>query len=173
MANRPFVSRAPTRPRIHSSEKYDAAFQQIAADAAAFSDYVLAYSQQDIKVVAFYESNLFRPEMKTALEAWKATRPLQNPGAPRTPFEMKEYRNANLEEAQALERDATKYTESADKAIQNADRYVLLTVLFASVLFFAGISTKFNTLKIKYGLLAGGVVLFFSAVVVLLFQPFA
>lgn len=159
--------------RIYSSENYDVADQQIAVDAAVFSDYAFAYSQGDAKMVAFYESNLFRKEMKTALDAWKATRPLQNPGAPKTPFEMEEYKNAKLEKGRAFERDAAKDATAANRAIQKGDRYVMLTVFFASVLFFAGISTKFQTLKIKYSLLIAGGLLFLGCVILLVFQPFA
>lgn len=159
--------------RVSASEEYDKADQQIAVDTALFSDYSFAFFDGDMKLVNFYESNLFRPEMKVALEAWKATRPLLNPEAPKTPFEMPEYRNASLKRAQALGRDAAKKSNAAATAIQNGDRYVLLTVIFASVLFFAGISTKFKTLKIKYSLLIAGGALFLGSVIVLVFQPFA
>lgn len=159
--------------RINSSEMFDKADQQIATDAATFSDYAFAYFQGDMKLVAFYESNLFRPEMMAALDAWKASLPLRNPDAPKTPFEMEAYKNANREKARALEREAMKDTVAADRAIHSADRYVMLTVLFASVLFFAGISTKFTTLKIKYSMLIAGGLLFLGSVILLAFQPFA
>lgn len=126
-----------------------------------------------MKLFSFYESNLFREEFRKAVEAWKATNPLQNPGAPKTPFEMPEYRNANMERGKALDRSAVRKSSKATEDIQNGDNYILLTVLFASVLFFAGISTKFKTLKIKYALLILGGVLFLGSLIILVFQPIA
>ncbi len=82
----------------------------------------------------------FRPEMKRAVDAWLRTDPLHNPNAPPHPLKMQEY-------VVAVEIEAGKQTEiekqkaaSAEEANQNSDQYVLLTVMFASVLFFAGIT---------------------------------
>ena len=61
--------------------------------------------------------------------------------------------------------------ETARKAIEHADNYVLLTVLFASVLFFAGISSKFKSPHTRIGLLMMGWILFIGSLMVLLFQP--
>jgi hypothetical protein len=157
--------------RIHSAEASDLADQEMTMDAAVFSDYCFAYAEGEMDLLAFYENRLFRPEMKTAVVAWKATGPLQNEAAPATPFDMEEYRNANREKSQALEKEAQKHTASAGEAIDHADNYILLTVLFASVLFFAGISTKFGTVRIKLTLLSLGGLVFIGSLVVLAFRP--
>ena len=157
--------------RIHSSEAGDLADQQIAVDAALFSDYCYAYTEGEMRLVSFYENRMFRPEMKAAVEAWKATQPLINPDAPASPFEMKEYKSKNRQNAQSLEKTAQKYTAKAQGAIEHADNYILLTVLFASVLFFAGISTKFGTWRIRVVLLSLGGLVFTGSLVALAFQP--
>ncbi len=159
--------------RIYSAEAQDKANQQIAIDAAIFSDYAYAYSEGAIPLLTFYETHLFSPEMQAAVDAWKVTDPLANPNAPRTPFEMDEYKNPSGERALKLERKAQEQVDRAREAIDHADRYIMLTVLFATVLFFAGISTKFSTLWIKYSLLVAGGLLFAGSLVVLLLQPFA
>ena len=59
----------------------------------------------------------------------------------------------------------------AREAIERSDRYVLLTVLFASVLFFAGVSTKFKKPYASIPVILMGYVLFIFAIIVLAFQP--
>jgi len=61
----------------------------------------------------------------------------------------------------------------ARSAIEKSDRYVLFTVLFASVLFFAGISTKFRVNGIRIAVLFMGAVLFFATLVAVVLQPMA
>lgn len=158
--------------RIHSAEAYLRADMETTIDAAFFSNYAYAYFEDRTELAEFFENDLFSPELREAMDAWKATKPRQNPGAPRTPFQMRQYSNDNLEKARALEEEAREQAARARQYIRYADSYVLLTVLFASVLFFAGISTKFKDLRIKYSLLAGGWVLFIGSLVVLLFLPF-
>lgn len=159
--------------RILSSEAADVAVQQLSVDAALFSDYCYAFSAGDTQLVTFYETRLFRPEMKKAVDAWKATHPLTDASAPKNPFDLVEYTNANKEKSKALEKEAQQITRTAQDATDQGDKYILLTVLFASVLFFAGISTKFGTNDIKIALLCLGGILFLGSLITLLMQPMA
>lgn len=89
----------------------------------------------------------FRDEFKPAVEAWLAQRPLENPDADATPFVVPEYRLAERERERRLTVRAESRAAEARDANQTGDNYVLTTVLFASVLFFAGISSKFESLR--------------------------
>jgi len=60
---------------------------------------------------------------------------------------------------------------AAKKADDHADTYILLTVLFASVLFFAGMSTKFQSKVIKIVILGMGMAVFSFAVVAMAIVP--
>jgi hypothetical protein len=84
----------------------------------------------------------FRPEFKPAVQAWLNTRPLVTPDAPSSPFVMPEYKLAEGAKADRLAQRADQSRRAALQANQRSDNYVLTTVLFAAVLFFAGISTK-------------------------------
>jgi hypothetical protein len=78
--------------------------------------------------------------MKLAVDAWLKTDPFNNPDAPPHPLKMNEYVvPPEMEASKQAEIEKLKAT-GAEEANQNADRYVLLTVMFASVLFFAGIA---------------------------------
>jgi hypothetical protein len=63
-------------------------------------------------------------------------------------------------EADRLEATAAAASEKAKDANQRADNYMLAVVLFASSLFFAGISTKLHTSGARTAILGIGCVLF-------------
>jgi hypothetical protein len=82
----------------------------------------------------------FRPEMKVAVEAWLATDPFNNPQAPHSPLAMPQYVQVELKEVKRLQAESAAMAEAAELSNHLSDTYVLLTVLFAAVLFFGGIS---------------------------------
>jgi hypothetical protein len=160
-----------TALRVQGEEAEDLADAEFDIDVEMFVDYLATLRTGDLQGAEYFESTLFRDEMKTAVKAWRATDPLNNPDAPDVPFEMEEYRNANRDESQELEREAQAKVGEAKEAIRNSDFYILLTVLFASVLFFAGISTKFKAPGVRVAVLLIGTVFFLGSLIVLLTQP--
>lgn len=91
----------------------------------------------------------FRPEFRPAVEAWIAARPLIDPAAPPTPFALPEYRLASGELAAQLADRADRHADRASTANQRADNYVLTAVIFALVLFFAGVAGRAHA-RIQY-----------------------
>lgn len=121
-------------------------------------------------LTAFYFRR-FRPEFRPAVTAWIATRPLKNPGAPLTPFAMPEYRSAALANADRLEAKGDIESAVAQGHVDRADRYTLCVVLFATSLFFAGISTRLGTERTRAAVLVMGWVLFTGTLVWMLTFP--
>jgi hypothetical protein len=113
----------------------------------------------------------FRPEMRTAVDAWLATRPLGNPEAVPTPFAMPEYKVAESQQAADLERQAEAYAADARDANQRGDNYVLMTILFASVLVLLGIGSKMDTFPARTFLFVTATVILVVAAVVLFTFP--
>ena len=72
---------------------------------------------------------------------------------------MEEYRIAETADALELQETADRRAQQARDANQRGDNYTLLTVLFASVLFFAGISTKFEGRRVQQARVGLAVVL--------------
>lgn len=140
---------AANASRTEASIESDVAVQEISYDATIFSDAMDAYYRGRQDELLYIRENLLRVEFKTAVDAWLATDPANNPNAPKTPFDMPEYTNEHLEKSIELQNEAQEKVESAKENNQNSDNYVLLTVIFASVLFFAGISTKFKGERIR------------------------
>ena len=110
-------------------------------DVVVFTSYVEAVAAERGEQQRFIEDR-FRDEFRPAFDAWVETRPRTNPSAPPTPFAMPEYRLAEEQRSAELSALADRRGQQARDANQQGDDYVLLTVVFASVLFFSGIATK-------------------------------
>lgn len=140
--------------RVESSRQFNLAFQTLSIDADLFTDWVMAYSDGDAELQSFYETNLMRPAFLPYLEEWVASEPLKNEDALRNPIVNETYQQELMAESDRLRAQAEAKFEEATDANQTGDEYVLATVMFASVLFFAGISNKFERVKIQGALVA-------------------
>jgi hypothetical protein len=115
--------------------------------------------------------NRFREEFLPAVDAWLATSPIDNPDAPKTPFTMEEYTVAKGLEADLLTALADEKAAAARIANQNGDNYVLTMVLFASVLFFAGVSSKMNRPRNRVIIVGFGLITLIVGLVILVSLP--
>jgi hypothetical protein len=159
-----------TAARIQSSEASTRAGQLTQVDIATFIQWIDAYVAGDQKLAAFYRRR-FREEFRPAFAAWLATSPRTNPKAPLSPFAMPQYRVAEAEHATALDASAGVWADAAGEANQRSDNYVLAVVLFASSLFFAGISTKLRSLRQRTVLLGLGWAIFLGTAVWVAVSP--
>jgi hypothetical protein len=75
------------------------------------------------------------------------------------------------QELDLLSQKSEEQIQMAKQANQNGDNYILLTVLFATVLFFSGVGTKYKTFLIKVFMLGGGAIIFLTAVTFLIIYP--
>lgn len=115
-------------------------------------------------------------ELRDALQAWLDTNPLENREAPAHPGAMPEFAKVLKQtdaEFQKLHDEAMEILRSATEANHNADNYVLLTVLFASVLCFVGLSGKFDPSRIRVGLIVLATLIFFTTLAMVLLLPLA
>jgi len=128
------------------------------------------YTPQDGTLSAFYFDRM-RDEFKPALDAWLDTDPINEPDAPPSPFAMEEYRLAAMEEADDLITESEEHRQAALDANQNGDNYVLTTVGFALVIFFAGVSSKLVEHRNRLIAIGVAVVMFLSALVIALILP--
>ena len=148
--------------RVESTRASSLANTQTTVDVAVFTQWVDAELRGEQELADFYEQR-FRAEFQPAFQAWLATAPFDDPAAPPSPFAMDEYRLAATEEADQLEATAEASAEEARTNVQRATNYVLGVVLFATSLFFAGISTKLNSTRLRGVILGVGCVVFLSA----------
>jgi hypothetical protein len=150
--------------RIDSAKAAALANSQTEVDVATFTQWVNAYAQGQKQLTDFYFKR-FRKEFRPAVNAWIATRPLKNANAPLTPFAMPQYKLAARAESERLDAEAEVQSATARRNIQRATNYVLAVVLFASALFFAGMSTKLTSARLRVVMLSiGGAVFLGTAV---------
>jgi hypothetical protein len=152
-----------TTARVQANHESDIASRQIVVDVTTFAQWVNAYGTGNTELADFYFRR-FRPEFRPAVTAWVATTPLKNPKAPLTPFVMPQYRSAAQQRADALEVKAGAATRQAEHNVTRADYYSLAVVLFASSLFFAGVSSRLRG-RPRVVVLAMGWTLFVGAIV--------
>jgi hypothetical protein len=153
-----------TAARIAENRAAALANRQVQIDVATFIQWIDAREQHRPGLANFYRAR-FRPEFKPAFASWLATRPFENTAAPATPFAMSQYRLSASTEADRLEGTAAAAAERAKQANQHADNYMLAVVLFALSLFFAGMSSRFRTLRIRSGVLGLGCLVFLASLI--------
>jgi hypothetical protein len=152
---------------VRASNEADA---QMAVDVDLFVSWAAAVSEEqgeegiedyrpETGTLSGFLFERFRDEFKPAVRAWLETRPLVDADAPPTPFVVPEYQLAKSQEAARLAEQADASREDALESNQRADNYVLTTVLFAAVLFFAGVSTKLSARRPRLLMVGCAVVL--------------
>jgi len=145
--------------RIEASRVSSLAETQTQLDVATFIAWVDADVSGNSELADFFVER-FRVEFKPAFEAWIATDPFTDPDAPSSPFAMPEYQLEAAAEAERLDQETEVSSALVRLNIQRSANYVLGVVLFASSLFFAGMSTKLRTPVLRRVLLVVGCVLF-------------
>ena len=138
--------------RSQANRASTTASQDRLQDLLNFNRWLEQSTQGRQDLAALYERR-FRPEFVPAFKAWQAEDPLHNPAAVASPLYVPEYKLANAEKADKLERLGDTRFEQGKTATDHTDNYVLTTVFFAAVLFFAGISTRFEWLNVRAAVL--------------------
>jgi hypothetical protein len=153
--------------RTESVRAFTVANRQIQIDVQTFIGWLDATVEGD-QVLADDIQDRMREEFRPAFDAWLAEAPAGEI-PPGTPFERDEYTLAAVEESDELEAKAAAAFEDGREANEIGDNFVLAAVLFASVLFFAGLAGTFDSRRAQVILLVlGGVVFAIGSVVVLL-----
>jgi hypothetical protein len=118
----------------------------------------------------------FSPALDKAQKEWLGTVPVDGDGNPArvpdgTPLNLASYVVPAQVQADVLSTKAEESLADADYASNTSTRYVMLAVLFALVLFFASVATKFTSPKIQVALILTGLLLLFSTCVRMFMLP--
>lgn len=148
--------------RIEAARVDGLARSQTQVDVATFIAWADADRRGESKIADFYVDR-FRPEFREAFDAWIALRPLSNPEAPPTPFVMQEYQVASKQKADLLDAEAEVSAAEVRLNIQRSSNYVLTVVLYAVVLFFAGMSTRLHSRQLRWAMTITGCVVLVGA----------
>jgi hypothetical protein len=127
-------------------------------DLLNFNRWLEVYTAGDTRLASLYERR-FRDEFRPAFERWLATEPLHDVDAIPSPLRETNYKLANMAKADRLERVGDVRFAQGKEATERADDYVFVTVFFAVVLFFGGISLRFRWFPMRVLILGLGTAL--------------
>jgi len=138
--------------------------QQATIHTGMFMQALAAHQAGNDKLVNFYIER-FPPELRKAYDAWLAQKPFENPNADPHPFVSKLYETPGTRQAAEANARAANSLEEARKAGTVSGQYLANTVLFATVLFFASASSRFEQRRLRVVAFAFAVTVFLFAVV--------
>jgi hypothetical protein len=155
-------ARSATLSRVESSRLYNLAVQKVAYDANVTAQYAAAVSAGNDKLVAVLRQDLIRPDFLPFLDVWAA----QVKAGQTVPnlFDNQQYLEEQFASSQAETAKGDAELLLSGEAADNSDGYVAATVLTATALFFAGVTTSFGTRSARIALLmAAAIVLAYVA----------
>ena len=146
--------------------------QALIVHTAMFMELLAAQHAGNEQLASFYAER-FPPDVKKAYDAWLAQKPFENRAADPHPFVPNLYKARGTAEAAAARADSGQRVAEARQAGNRSGQYLANTVLFATVLFFAGTAGKFEQPRVRLFAAAFGVALFAFAVIRMLLMPAA
>jgi len=159
-----------TTATIKAAELSNLALQRTGMHVSLFVQWVAAARDGKGETADFLLARLPEP-LGAVTREWWASNPLTNPQAAASPFELPGYRIREREESVQWAETAERASDAAERASATSNRYLLFTIVFASVLFFAGISGKFGLQAIDVAVLVLGLLTLLVGVTVMLASP--
>jgi hypothetical protein len=156
--------------RAESLRRTDVAGYQILADVVLFSDWIGAVSGDDFETADALRARM-DGELGDAMARWLGDWQPGNAIPEGDPFNQGGYESAIAADAAARESQAQEYFQEALDANQSSDNYVLTTVLFASTLFFGGISGRFEGLTVMRAMVVMAILFLAAGFGLMLFEP--
>lgn len=156
--------------RIEATRLEGVANRKLTVHTSLYTQWLEAYQDGDQQLTGFLAARFPEP-LASAFPVWLASKPLQNPDAAATPFDLPEYDIPELTEARAADARADDKYDEALRNNQRGDNYTILTVAFATVLFFGALSGRMRHPRSQWAFLVLGWIGFLSSVVLLIIFP--
>ena len=122
--------------------------QQSTIHVAMFMQLLAAQQAGNENLVNFYVER-FPPDVRKAYDAWLAQKPFENARADPHPFVPRLYEPRGTREAAEATAKAANSQQQGGMAGSISGQYLANTVLFATVLFFASASGKFEQRRVR------------------------
>jgi hypothetical protein len=156
--------------RIEATRLEGVANRKLTVQTSLFTQWLQAYQDGDQELTEFLSARFPEP-LASAFPVWLASRPLTNPDATATPFDLPEYVIPELTEARAADARADDKYDEALRDNQRGDNYTILTVAFATVLFFGALSGRMRSPRAQWAFLVLGWLGFLTSVLLLVLFP--
>jgi hypothetical protein len=138
--------------RIDASQSFSLGTQKFAYDANMATQYASAIADGNEELREFLRDNLMRPEFLPVLDRWEAA--IRAGDQSVSLFTDEEYLDSLFAESTATAAASDAGLERSNEASDTADDYLLMTLLTATALFFAGVTTSFASRPARLALLA-------------------
>jgi hypothetical protein len=122
---------------------------QVATIHVAMFMQLLAAQQAGNDRLANFYAQRFPDDVRKAYEAWLKQKPFENPNADPHPFVPNLYQMRGSREAAEATANAADKVRDARAAGNVSGQYLANTVLFATVLFFGGTSSRFEQRRVR------------------------
>jgi len=156
----------------HAQEKSAMLAQHQEIDAAVTINFMEAVLDNRPNRVDYYLRRA-RPEMAAVLNTWLSMDPLHNDQAPAHPLMMEEYKllGGSMRAAvDSVNQQADLLWKQAQRFNKISDSYILYTVIFSLIMFFAALATKLTNEKIVITGLVFAVALCLASLLLLFFS---
>ena len=139
--------------RLEASRLFNLGTQKVAYDATIAALYAQAIAQNQPELKQFYRDNLIRPDFLPVIDEWE--RQAANGEDLTNLLENEEYVQEQTGPSAAEDAAAEEALQRSEDASDNAADFVQTTILLASALFFAGITSNFRSRPVRLLLLFG------------------
>jgi hypothetical protein len=147
------LARESATLQVEAARQFGLATQTVSYDSNTISQYANAAAAHNDDLMRFYRETLVRPEFLPVLNRWEQQ--LAAGASPDNLLEDEEYLDSQLDPFRETEARAEALSAEAQRAGNEADDYVLTTLILASALFFAGLTTSFRVRFARLLLLGG------------------
>ena len=152
-----------------ANENLILALQKRTYDLLEVREYWVALRNNDSHTAEMLLKHI-RPQLREAILASLAAGILENPEVA-GPMQRPEYNLPEEQDARRLRGEAAESNKAAQAANRNSMDYVAMTLMFASVLFFGGITSTFSSRFVRDGLGCVAVLILIIALINLLGLP--
>jgi hypothetical protein len=151
------LAREALDAQVEGARLFGLATQTVSYDTNMVAQYAQAVVEENDALIRFYRATLIRPAFLPVLDRWEED--IARGEAPTNLLADQEYLDEQLTDYRATASRGETASVASQEAGENAEDYVLTTLLFASALFFAGVTTSFRVRFARLLMLAGATLL--------------
>ena len=151
------LAREALDAQVEGARLFGLATQTVSYDTNMVAQYAQAVVEENDALIRFYRESLMRPGFLPVLDRWEEQ--VANGEMPANLLTDEEYLDEQLTDYRATTSRGEAASIASQEAGENSEDYVLTTLLFASALFFAGVTTSFRVRFARLLMLAGATLL--------------
>jgi hypothetical protein len=151
------LARQSSSLQVEAARQFGLATQTVSYDSNMIGQYANAVANDNSDLRRFYRETLIRRELIPLLDRWEQQ--IAAGTSPTNLLDDPDYLDTQLGAYRATSAKAQDVSVQAQEAGDEADDYVLTTLILASALFFAGLTTSFRVRFARVLLLGGSALL--------------